>query len=1382
MRKRKILSVALLVCMLVSVLPVQLLAAQTDVSALENEEIGEPEDTERMAAPDKPEDVEGSLAEETSETTEETETSEDQKNFQAGSTEEFVGDSPDEAPEATEDLQDALSFTLEDLDEEIMELADESGTAVSGSCGVNLSWTFDAKAGILQISGTGEMENYEMAEFSSIPWNSQRENIKKVVIEPGVTSIGSNAFLNCINLTEAELPESVSSIGSQAFDGCISLREIEIPDKVTSIKNLTFINCSGLKKVTLPEGITSIEQWAFMGCTLQELTMPNGIENVAEDAFKDTTVEKLTLTGEGTVESTGLIDQSRKALKEVVICQGITEIDADTFGACENLVRVELPEGITRIGERAFEGCTKLKGLVIPESVEFIGQLAFAHCESLEEIRVPEGITSIPWMTFSDCTNLRRVEIPDSVTSIEFSAFNRCMSLETIVLPEGLTFIGQAAFSNCSSLTNLVIPESVEQIDEEAFMDCLLVELTLPNGIENLAKNAFDGNKVKKLTVTGEGDLVNYKGMDVGIFYFAPWTDGADNLEEVVISNGITGIDEMAFAGCINLTKVQISDTVAYIGESAFSLCLKLREIVIPDSVTFMAERVFEGCENLTRVTLPSHITSIEDRTFDRCNLTSVELPAGVTSIGERAFAECQALEKLTLPEGLESIGNSAFSYCGHLTSLVIPDSVTSVGDRAFEECEINNLTLPNNAAYSVQAPFAGNPLEKVMITGTGEAGSDIASVISPVASMDVPQRELVISRGISGIADLAFTGGGGFARIELADTVTHIGKNAFWMNGITDTIIVPDSVTSIGEGAFSECLNITQIHIPEKVTRIENSTYAGCWNLTSVDIPDSVTYIGNSAFGNCSKLQEIIIPDNVTAIGAYAFSYCADLKKIVILDNVTEFGEKVFDQSPNVTIYGYTGSEAEAYADAYQIPFVPLTKPEEPEKPDPEKPEPEEPEPEEPGTEDPEKPEPEEPGTEDPEKPDITESSISNCVITVAEETYVYDGTEKRPETIVKFGDETLTEDEDYTLIYGNNTNAGIATVTVIGMGRFSGGVKKIFSISPKEISDLSYRYFEEVSYRGLEVRPSVAITYGELSLKNLTDYVLNYENNIEVGTASLIITGTGNYKGMKRLDFVINPKSIASTLARLEVYSYLSDGKEKTPEVIVMNGRDRLVENQDYTLTYVNNVKPGVAVAFLEGIGNYTGTLQLKFTIRLATPVLKSAECTSSGIKISWKKASQADSYKLFRRVKDSGKWEIVANLTGTSYTDKKANTNGRIYQYKVYGVSDDKLSSPSGFLTIGYLARPDISSVRSSKPGQITVKWKRNKKAEGYEIQYATKKDFSNAKKVTVSGGKTVKKTITKLKKNQKYYIRIRSYTRSVGNFYSPWSAKKSLKTAK
>jgi len=449
-------------------------------------------------------------------------------------------------------------------------------------------------------------------------------------------------------------------------------------------------------------------------------------------------------------------------------------------------------------------------------------------------------------------------------------------------------------------------------------------------------------------------------------------------------------------------------------------------------------------------------------------------------------------------------------------------------------------------------------------------------------------------------------------------------------------------------------------------------------------------------------------------------------------------------------------------------------------EEPDTEEPDTEEPDTEEPGTEEPgtEEPDTEEPDTEEP---DTKEDSISDCTIEMGNDMYIYDGTAKRPAIVVKDGDVSLDEDEDYTLLYSNNTNVGRGVVSIIGMGDYTGTEKKTFTIASKDVSDLNYKYMKEVNYRGRELRPGVTITYGNLTLKNFTDYVITYENNKNAGTASMMIMGTGNYTGVKKLTFTIAPKPISSTLARLDDYTFLSDGWAKMPEVIVMSGRERLVENKDYKVTYVNNIKPGVAAAVLEGIGNFGGTIKIKYTIRIGTPVISSVENTSSGIKVSWGKVEQAESYKLFRRVKNDTPWELAANVAGTSYTDTAARKNGAVYQYKVYAYTSDVLSNPSGFKTICCLNRPSVSQVSSSKAGQITVKWKKNKKAEGYEIQYATRKDFSNARTVSASGKKGEKK-ISKLKKDKKYYVRIRSVSMSSGTSYSSWSKAKNVRTAK
>ena len=133
----------------------------------------------------------------------------------------------------------------------------------SGTCGENLKWELDN--GTLTIDGTGEMYDYYFSGYAL--WHNDINNIKKVVIKQGVTSIGDGAFYECNNLTSITIPSSVTSIGIYAFRECSSLTSITIPSGVTSIEEGVFSGCSSLTSITIPSGVTRIENYAFHECS-----------------------------------------------------------------------------------------------------------------------------------------------------------------------------------------------------------------------------------------------------------------------------------------------------------------------------------------------------------------------------------------------------------------------------------------------------------------------------------------------------------------------------------------------------------------------------------------------------------------------------------------------------------------------------------------------------------------------------------------------------------------------------------------------------------------------------------------------------------------------------------------------------------------------------------------------------------------------------------------------------------------------------------------------------------------------------------------------------------------------------------------------------------
>ena len=338
----------------------------------------------------------------------------------------------------------------------------------SGTCGDNLTWKLDDE-GTLTISGKGAMT--EWVHSHSAPWETYSNTINKVVIQPGVTCIGKNAFSSgCKNLTSITIPEGVTSIGRYAFQWCSSLTSITIPKSVTSIGWSAFQGCSSLKSITIPEGVTSIGEHAFGGCSsLRSITIPEGVTSIEDGVFYECS-----------------------SLMSITIPEGVTIIGDEAFQWCSSLTSITIPKGVTSIGWKAFQGCSSLKSITIPEGVTSIEYGAFDTCRGLTSVTIPESVTSIGKHAFDGCENLKSITIPKSVTSIGESAFYGCENLESITIPEGVTSIEGRVFYDCSSLMSITIPKGVTSIGEYAFYLCEnLKSITIPKDLADIREYAF---------------------------------------------------------------------------------------------------------------------------------------------------------------------------------------------------------------------------------------------------------------------------------------------------------------------------------------------------------------------------------------------------------------------------------------------------------------------------------------------------------------------------------------------------------------------------------------------------------------------------------------------------------------------------------------------------------------------------------------------------------------------------------------------------------------------------------------------------------------------------------------------------------------------------
>ncbi|WP_400236297.1 leucine-rich repeat domain-containing protein [Methanomethylophilus alvi] len=341
----------------------------------------------------------------------------------------------------------------------------EAASDDSGSCGDNVTYVFDSSTGTLTISGSGGIYS-----SGGAPWYPYRSDVKKVIIEDGVTSIGQSAFSGCYSLASVTIPDSVTSIRDWAFGGCISLASITIPDGVTSIGGYAFSECTSLASITIPDGVTSIGQSAFDGCTsLASVTIPDSVTFIGSSAFYGCT-----------------------PLASVTIPDSVTFIGDQVFQGCTFLASVTIPDGVTSIGWYAFSECTSLASITIPDSVTSIGFEAFYRCTSLASVTIPDSVTSIGGFAFHDCTRLASVTIGKSVTSIGTGAFNNCRSLTMIAIPDSVTSIGDCAFNECTRLASVTIGKSVTSIGREAFSGCTsLASVTIPDSVTSIRNEAF---------------------------------------------------------------------------------------------------------------------------------------------------------------------------------------------------------------------------------------------------------------------------------------------------------------------------------------------------------------------------------------------------------------------------------------------------------------------------------------------------------------------------------------------------------------------------------------------------------------------------------------------------------------------------------------------------------------------------------------------------------------------------------------------------------------------------------------------------------------------------------------------------------------------------
>lgn len=232
-----------------------------------------------------------------------------------------------------------------------------------------------------------------------------------------------------------------------------------------------------------------------------------------------------------------------------------------------------------------------------------------------------------------------------------------------------------------------------------------------------------------------------------------------------------------------------------------------------------------------------------------------------------------------------------------------------------------------------------------------------------------------------------------------------------------------------------------------------------------------------------------------------------------------------------------------------------------------------------------------------------VERKDIANLTMNEIEE-QVYTGIKIVPDLEVIDGTKQLTKGSDYELKYKDNIDVGNATITVTGIGNYTGMKTVNFTIVAKDINTVEIQDIPDQTYTGTAIMPDIMISDVSSKLVKDKDYTITYANNTEIGKATVEIKGKGNYTGTisKEFNIIENKQEELKNIEELEITDIedkIYTGKLITPEVRIKDGEKILRKNTDYTISYINNMEVGIGTAIITGIDSYTGKIEKNFEI---------------------------------------------------------------------------------------------------------------------------------------------------------------------------------------
>ena len=689
--------------------------------------------------------------------------------------------------------------------------------------------------------------------------------VSEITFKDGCTKIAHKALFKNTDVTKVNIPASVKAIGGAAFAGCTELSQVNFAAdaQIEDLGWRAFYDCTALTSIKIPDSVTRIGTETFSGCT-----------------------------------SLATIDISKESK--------LTRIEYGAFGYYPYKIDLKSlgdfsdinPSGTLKDGLGV-----KVKEIYLPkESIKnYKGGSAaglFAGCTTLEKVTIGssgDAKAELPYEMFAGCTNLTTVNMDKNVKTIGTAAFAECTGLKSIDLTE-VKEVMSYAFTK-AGLSEVTIPSSVEKIGAIAFGGCISLEtMTLES-----RWSGEDSESRRMVNILGNFSYVKGKysyNMHTSSEQvnnpirsneeFRKKYPGQTAIKTLIIKNDGEGTaldNSSAFAAhIVSLENVTLPEGMTTIPIGAFKQCFSLKKVVLPSSIETIGDNAFDSDVNLDiDFTKLTNLTSIGSRAFSIINANGGNDAEGGYDTKYKDEIKDGGIKNIILPESVKTIGRSAFFGQRNVKKIVIPKSVTSIQGQAFQMIP----ALEELEIYASLDMVSGSGFNEVFWSNTRNDSTITGKL-----------KKVILGEDYSAIGKIgsALFYGLDFDEIDIQmNNIQNLGSSMFMKNKKLKSFTVPKTVKVINQAAFYETTALKDITIPKNVETMDVEAFRKS-GLEKIWILNKDLVIKEPTTEDVTEEESAV-------------------KTKVYINNTKELVEDFIAIPKNVTIYGYAGSTAEAYA-----------------------------------------------------------------------------------------------------------------------------------------------------------------------------------------------------------------------------------------------------------------------------------------------------------------------------------------------------------------------------------------------------------------------------------------------------------------------------------